>query len=200
MGQVIEDLGATFVTRLRQLEMNFNWFVKEPQVTMRQNMISLKNLITELQQPQHPMIVEQQVQVVIRSFPKSWETMKTLDSCWLYLDIHEYLKALWNGGRRTQCLNVEKSISKVNVVETKSARCNELKSGKGKGNCQAPKDVRSTAPTKQRKKVLNKANAECYKCHKFGHYARECTELEVFIPKHNHLVNVIGSVMMVESS
>lgn len=33
--QVKEDFGGTTVTRLRQFQMNFDWFIKHPNVTMR---------------------------------------------------------------------------------------------------------------------------------------------------------------------
>ncbi|KAL5731410.1 hypothetical protein ACHQM5_004141 [Ranunculus cassubicifolius] len=69
--RVREDLGGTTVTRLRQLQMNFDKFIKRPNVTMRQHLTIMNNMITELVQAGQPMTDEQQVQAVIRSLPRS---------------------------------------------------------------------------------------------------------------------------------
>lgn len=71
---------------------------------------------------------------------------------------------------------------------------------KRKGKGQAPKDVESTSLAKKFEKLLNKANIECYKSHKQEHYDIECIELEICIPKHNHTINVISSVMITDTS
>lgn len=179
---VTADLGGTTVTRLRQLQMNFEKFSKRPNVTMRQHLTIMKNMITELAQAGHVMNDEQQVQAVIRSLPKSWENLKVQfvhnDNLRNFSDIQRHCELEYDR------LGLEKTVvTEANAVDgyKQKPSWKSMKKGKfqkkdkkGKAKKAAPSN-----PAKKRKKPVKKTDVECYRCHKKGHYARECSEPEV---------------------
>ena len=63
--------GGTFITRLRQLTLKFDGYKKHQNQTMRQHLMVMSNMISELRAAGHEMTDEQQVQAMIRSLPSS---------------------------------------------------------------------------------------------------------------------------------
>ena len=65
----------TSTTRLRQLTLKFDGYMKRQNHTMRQHLTIMSKMISELRVVGHEMTDEQQVQAVICSLPSSWEHM-----------------------------------------------------------------------------------------------------------------------------
>ena len=63
------QFGDSSTTRLRQLTLKFDAYKKESNHTMRQHLIVMSNMISELKGVGHELTGEQQVQAVIRSLP-----------------------------------------------------------------------------------------------------------------------------------
>jgi hypothetical protein len=70
------EFGGTSTTRLRQLTLKFDGYNKRQDHSMRQHLTTMSNMISQLRAAGHVLTDEQQVQVVIRSLPKSWEHMR----------------------------------------------------------------------------------------------------------------------------
>ena len=68
--------GGTITTRLRQLTLKFDTYKKQSNHTMRQDLIVMSNMISELKGTGHELTDEQQVQVVIHSLPHAWEHLR----------------------------------------------------------------------------------------------------------------------------
>jgi gag-polypeptide of LTR copia-type/Domain of unknown function (DUF4219) len=71
-----QKFGGTSVTKLRQLTIKFDTYKKRPNHNMRQHLREMSNMISELNDADHILTDEQQVQAVIRSLPYTWEHMK----------------------------------------------------------------------------------------------------------------------------
>ncbi|XP_044503424.1 uncharacterized protein LOC123224005 [Mangifera indica] len=71
-----EKFRGTTVSKLRQLTIKFDTYKKVPNKPMKQHLREMPNMIIELKKAGHDLTDEQQVQVVIRSLPDSWEHMK----------------------------------------------------------------------------------------------------------------------------
>ena len=67
--------GRTSATRLRGLTMKFDSYKMRSEHTMKQHFRAMSTMIRELKTTRNNLTDEQQVQLVIRSLPNSWETM-----------------------------------------------------------------------------------------------------------------------------
>ena len=61
---------------MRQLTLKFDAYKKQSNHTTRQHLTFMSNKISELKGAGHELIDEQQVQVVIRSLPNTWEHLR----------------------------------------------------------------------------------------------------------------------------
>ena len=71
-----EKYGGTSTTKLRRLTIKFDTYKLRPNTSMEQHLREMSLLIRELKNANSIITDEQQVQVVIRSLPDSWEHMK----------------------------------------------------------------------------------------------------------------------------
>ena len=70
-----EKYGGFLATKLRELIMKFENYNMRPNHTMKQHLRKMKRMIRELKTSGHAFTNEQQVEVVIKSLPKSCEHM-----------------------------------------------------------------------------------------------------------------------------
>ena len=70
-----EKYGGFLATKLRELIMKFENYNMRPNHTMKQHLRKMKRMIRELKTSEHAFTNEQQVEVVIKSLPKSCEHM-----------------------------------------------------------------------------------------------------------------------------
>ena len=68
--------GGPSTTRLNQLTFKFDGYKKRQNHTMRQHLMVMSNMISELKAAGHEMTDEQEVQAMIHSLQNSWEHMR----------------------------------------------------------------------------------------------------------------------------
>ncbi|KAI9180994.1 hypothetical protein LWI28_010049 [Acer negundo] len=71
-----DKFGGTSTIMLKRLAIKFDTYRKSHNHYMRQHLREMSNMIRELKYVGHTLTDEQQIQVVIRSLPNSWENMK----------------------------------------------------------------------------------------------------------------------------
>ena len=72
------DFGGTSTTRLRSPVLKFEVYRKDPKHTMTEHLRMMYGIIRDLKAAGNILTDEQQVQVVIRSLPDSWISMKQI--------------------------------------------------------------------------------------------------------------------------
>ena len=83
-----ERFGGMSVTKLRSLTIKFDNYKKRPEHNMKKHLRQMSNMISELKNVDHTLTNKQQLQVIIRSLPQSWEHMK------MHLTHNENIKTL----------------------------------------------------------------------------------------------------------
>ncbi|KAL5731755.1 hypothetical protein ACHQM5_004455 [Ranunculus cassubicifolius] len=168
------QLGGTPATRRRQLMLNFNLFKKLPHTTMEEHLATMSNMIKELWRNGQALSDEEQVLAVIRSLPPSWENIRTSltqdDNIRNFDDVSKHLVL-----HKDYVLNEKPKHERNNVSRDNKRKREGKEKGQGSGKAQDCTNKRINP----NKKVPNKAEMECYRCKKLGHFARECIEQEV---------------------
>ena len=166
---------------------------------MRQHLTVMSNMISELRAAGHDMTDEQQVQVVIRSLPSSWEHMrvnlthndniKTFDDVARHVELEEDL------------LFAEKPVQEVFMTENKSRGAQGSGRNKGKGKGPQGKGGNEVGYSGQKRKRGKRAgkrskNKNCFNCGKSDHFSHDCTKPKVMF-NHNSPSNIyVSSCLM----
>ena len=115
MGCIEGQVWATSATKLRRLTIKFDTYKNHQNVTMRQHLREMSNMIRELKSARHALIDEEQVKAVIRSLLDNWEHMRmnmthnenimTFDDIACHLELED------------ECLEAAKSSGHAYVAE-----------------------------------------------------------------------------------
>ena len=146
---------------------------------MKQHLKEMKKMIRNIKTSEHVLIDEQQVEVVIKSLPKSWkhmavnmthnESVKTFDDIVCHLELE------------SERLVVARPNEQAYVIESSSHKAFDFKRNRKlfKKNKKFD-DVSKKGKTRAHKKFKcvkrDKSNLKCYNCGNKGHFACECIE------------------------
>ena len=140
--------GGTSTTRLRGLTMKFDSYKMRSEHTMKQHLRAMSTMIRELKTVGNNLTDEQQVQVVIRSLPSSWETMSQ------NMTHNENIKSFDDVARHLELeakfLEAAKPNGSVYIAETNSCRASRPKR---KSPDYTPGQVQPSGPTPKKAKT-----------------------------------------------
>ena len=174
------DFDGTSEARLRRLTVKFDNFVLLPNVTIRQHLRAMQNLIRELIEEGGTLSDAQQVQAVLKSLPRNWDTMKHT------ITHNGNIKTFADVARHIQLeddrMEHEKPKGHALLTEGKDSSSSKSKSKKGKGpqkkdgDLSVTKGKKSFKKGKKQAKKRNLAKVKCYACRNLRHYARDCPD------------------------
>ena len=116
------DFGGTSTTRLRILVLKFEAYRKDPKHTMIEHLRMMSEMICDLKAVGNILTDEQQVQVVIRSLPDSWVSMKLImthiENIKNFANISHHVELEAECQEATKSAQVGQTRSKVKYIQS----------------------------------------------------------------------------------